>query len=104
MSQSEPRSQLLTSDFWIRAATQAIHTIAGAAIGILTSEGISTLHDVPWQGLATSAFIGGAVSLLGSIASVPVPGTVPASFLPAQEPKFVARFKGAHGDGSDLTG
>lgn len=75
---------LFTRDFWVRTFTQAIHASAGAAVGILGSEGVQTLHSLPWQAVATSAVFGAVLSVLASLSSQAVPNSPPASFVPAK--------------------
>ncbi len=73
---------LFTREFWLRTLTQAIHASAGAAVGILGSEGVRTLHSLPWEAVATSAVFGGLLSVLASLSSQAIPNTTPATFLP----------------------
>jgi hypothetical protein len=75
---------LFTRDFWLRTFTQAVHAAAGAAVGILGSEGVQTLHSLPWEAVATSAVFGAAMSVLASLSSQAAPNTMPASFLPSK--------------------
>lgn len=79
------RDAIWTGEFWERAFSQSLHAAAGAAIGPLASLELTTLHSVPWQAVATSAMVGGIVSLLASLSSQGVPGTQPASFIPKHD-------------------
>jgi ABC-type branched-subunit amino acid transport system permease subunit len=79
-------SELFTADFWQRTFSQAVHTAAGAAVTPLATQELGMLHSVPWYAIASAAAIGGLMSVLLSLASIKVPGTVPASFVPT---KFV---------------
>jgi r1t holin len=73
---------LFTRDFWARTFTQAVHASAGAAVGILGSEGVQTLHSLPWQAVLTAAGFGAVMSVLASLASQATPNTATASFVP----------------------
>lgn len=78
------KSELFSADFWQRTFTQSVHTAAGAALTPLATEGLGLLHNVPWYAVASAAAIGGIISLLLSLASVKVPGTEPASYVPTK--------------------
>lgn len=79
------RDAMWTAEFWERAFSQSIHAAAGAAIGPLASLEITTLHSLPWQAVATSAMVGGIVSLFASLSSQSFPNTKPASFIPKHD-------------------
>jgi sugar phosphate permease len=78
---------IFTGDFWQRAITQAVHAIAGAILGPLTSEAIHTFKEIPWEALATSGLIGAIVSLLLSLSGQGIPSTPPASLFNISEPR-----------------
>ncbi|CNH04049.1 Uncharacterised protein [Mycobacterium tuberculosis] len=75
-------SELFTADFWQRTITQAVHGAAGGAIGAQGAGEFKLLNSVPWYAVLSAAAIGALLSLLTSVGSVKVPGTVTASLLP----------------------
>jgi hypothetical protein len=77
-------SELFTADFWQRAITQATHFAAGGALSPLIGQQLHEIHSVPWQLVASGAGVGAFVSLCASLLSIPIPGTLPASFLPTK--------------------
>jgi hypothetical protein len=78
------KSELLTSNFWQRTFSQAIHSAAAGALTPLATQELRMLNSVPWYAVASAAALGALLSLLLSLASVKVPGTVPASFVPSR--------------------
>lgn len=79
--------------FWKFSAEQAVHGAAGAVVTALAAAGVGG-DNVPWYGVLTAAGIGGLTSLALSLSSQAVPGTLPASFIPA--PAKSAAKKTAH--------
>jgi hypothetical protein len=77
-------SELFTADFWQRAFTQAVHASAASALTPLATQQLGELGSVPWYAVVSAAVIGGVVSVLFSLASIKVPNTVPASFVPSK--------------------
>lgn len=77
-------SELFSGSFWQRTLTQAIHGASGGALGALGSGELKLLSSVPWYAVLSAAAIGGMLSILASLVSVPVPNTASASFLPAK--------------------
>ncbi|MGV7669164.1 holin [Mycobacterium kansasii] len=77
-------SELFTLDFWQRTLTQALHSAAAAAVTPLANRELDLIGSVPWYSVGSAAAIGALVSLLLSVASARVPGTLPASFLPSK--------------------
>ncbi|MGV7585216.1 holin [Mycobacterium kansasii] len=75
-------TELLTLDFWQRAITQALHSAAAAALTPLANRELDLIGSVPWYSVGSAAVIGALMSLLLSVASARVPGTLPASFIP----------------------
>lgn len=75
---------IFTKDFWLDAAERAIKAAAGGAATALTMPPIAKIVDVaisiPWQAASLAAALAGLLSVLGSIASAPIGGTIsPAS-------------------------
>jgi hypothetical protein len=77
-------SELFTKDFWQRAFTQAVHAAAASALTPLATQQLGELNSVPWYAIVSAAVIGGVASVLFSLATVKVPGTMPASLVPSK--------------------
>lgn len=78
------KSELFTADFWQRTFSQAVHSAAAGALTPLAGQVAGEIHSVPWQACALGAGVGALLSVLVSLVSIPVPGTVPASFVPTK--------------------
>lgn len=78
------KSELFSSNFWQRAFSQAVHSAAAGALTPLATQELRMLNSVPWYAVASAAALGALMSLLLSLVSVKVPGTVPASFVPSK--------------------
>lgn len=84
--------QLFTVTFWQTTIAQVVHSAAGGALTALTLSGVSAADpaahvSVPWWGLLMGAAVGGASALLLALSSQAIPGSGPATFLPAQADK-----------------
>ena len=72
---------LFTKNFWLDAIERAIKAAAAAAASFFTV-GVMPKVELPWQNVLAGAGVAALASVLFSIASAPVDGTVsPASLL-----------------------
>lgn len=89
-----------TRAYWALVAEKGIRAGAAGALAVLGTGHIAG-YSVPWQGLLYGAGIGALTSILSSLSSSAVPGTLPTSFLPARllsAPRKPAHELRAHGD------
>lgn len=82
--------QLFQVSFWQATIAQVVHSAAGGALAALAVGGVGAADpqshvSVPWWGLFMGAVVGGLTALLLALSSSLVPGTGPASFLPAKQ-------------------
>jgi hypothetical protein len=73
-------SVLVTAEFWIATAERAVKTAAQATIAAwAVGDALLSAFDIDWGSAAGIALGGAALSVLTSIASIPVGGTGPSA-------------------------
>ena len=74
------RSVLVTRGFWIATAERAVKTAAQATIAAwAVGDGLLSAFNIDWTSAAGIALGGGVLSVLSSIASIPIGGTGPSA-------------------------
>ena len=74
------RSVLITSGFWIATAERAVKTAAQATIAAwAVGDGLTSAFNIDWTSAAGIALGGAVLSVLSSIASIPIGGTGPSA-------------------------
>ncbi len=68
--------------FWLDAAERAIKTGAQSALLAVGADKVLDVMAADWANVASFAAGGAVLSLLTSVASVPMPGVSPASLVP----------------------
>lgn len=59
---------LYTKAFWLKTIALCFHVAAGAALGVLGSEGVNTLRSVPWEAVVSAGGFAALYALLASVA------------------------------------
>lgn len=76
--------------YWRALFERAVRAGSASALGMLGSDAIGAISDVPWYGVLSAAGIGALTSALLSLSSEVRDGTAPASFLkpaPVRKPR-----------------
>lgn len=58
---------LYTKGFWLGTFALCIHSAAITATGVLSSAGVKTLHDVPWDGVVSSSGFAALYTFLAAV-------------------------------------
>jgi len=73
---------LFSRTFWLDATERAVKTAAQSALLAVGADKVLDVMAADWANIGAFAAGGAVLSLLTSVASIPVPGMSPASAMP----------------------